>query len=45
MAATALNIAEFDDPQGLVIDQMLEPVVMGPQGVVRLGSALVRKGP
>lgn len=45
MAATALNMAEFDDPQGLVVDQMLEPVVMGPQGVVRLGAALVRRGP
>ncbi len=45
MAATALNMAEFDGTDGLVVDQMLEPVVMGPSGVVRLGAALVRKGP
>ena len=45
MAATALNMAEFEGADGLVIDQMLEPIVMGPSGVVRFGTAIVRKGP
>lgn len=31
MAATALNIEEFDAGDALVVDQMIEPIVMGPE--------------
>ena len=33
MAATALNLAEFGDDVSLVVDQMIEHTVMGPEGI------------
>ena len=35
IAATGLNLAEFDDDESLVVDQMIEPIVMGQKGIVR----------
>ncbi len=43
MAATPLNIKEFGSEDALVVDQMLEPIIMGPEGVVRLGTVTLRK--
>ena len=43
MAATALNIEEFGSDDALVVDQMLEPIVIGPEGVVRTGTVTLRK--
>lgn len=43
MAATALNAADFGPDDDLVVDQMIEPVVMGPQGLVRQGTMMLRK--
>ena len=43
MAATPLNIEEFGSEDALVVDQMLEPVVMGRDGVVRTGTVTLRK--
>ena len=43
MAATPLNIEEFGSEDALVVDQMLEPIVMGPNGVVRAGTVTLRK--
>ena len=43
MAATALNAADFGPDEVLVVDQMLEPIVMGPDGVRRTGSMMLRK--
>ncbi|MCY4467232.1 MAG: hypothetical protein OXC08_00810 [Thiotrichales bacterium] len=43
MAATPLNIDEFSSDDMLVVDQMLEPIVMGPDGVVRTGTVTLKK--
>ena len=43
MAATPLNIEEFRSEDALVVDQMLEPIIMGPDGVVRTGTVTLRK--
>lgn len=43
VAATAVNIDEFEAQDVLVVDQMLEPIIMGPQGVVRTGTVTLRK--
>lgn len=42
-AVTPLNLGDFaaDDP--LVIDQMLEPIIMGNGQLVRAGTAVLRK--
>lgn len=43
MAATALNIADFGPEDDLFVDQMMEPVVMGADGVRRTGTMMLRK--
>jgi alkylation response protein AidB-like acyl-CoA dehydrogenase len=43
MAATALNIEEFDAGDALVVDQMIEPIVMGPEGIIRTGTVTLRR--
>ena len=43
MAVSALNIADFGPDDDLVVDQMVEPVVMGPDGLVRGGTAMLAK--
>ena len=43
MAATPLNVQEFDAGDDLVVDQMLEPIIMGNEGVVRAGTVTLRK--
>ncbi len=43
IAATPLNIEEFGSEDALVVDQMLEPIIMGPDGVVRTGTVMLRK--
>lgn len=43
MAATPLNADEFDSHDVLVVDQMLEPIIMGSEGLVRTGTATLRK--
>tara|TARA_Y100000588_G_scaffold61318_1_gene60558 strand:+ start:1174 stop:1533 length:360 start_codon:yes stop_codon:yes gene_type:complete len=43
MAATPLNIEEFDPNDELIVDQMLEPTIMGPQGVMRSGTVTLRR--
>jgi len=43
MAATPLNIDEFEPQDVLVVDQMLEPIVMGPAGIVKTGTVTLRK--
>ncbi|WP_242343599.1 MULTISPECIES: hypothetical protein [Anaeromyxobacter] len=43
IAATAINAADFGPDDTLVVDQMLEPIIMGPNGVVRTGTVLLRK--
>lgn len=43
IAATALNSADFDAEDTLLIDQTIEPIVMGPNGVRRTGTVMLRK--
>lgn len=40
-AATPLNLDEFERDQPLVVVQMLEPIVMGREGVLRMGTVLL----
>jgi hypothetical protein len=43
MAVSALNIGDFGPHDVLVIDQMVEPVVMGPEVLVRGGTVILAK--
>jgi len=43
MAATPLNIEEFDASETLIVDQMLEPIIMGREGLVKTGTVTLRK--
>ena len=42
-AAMALNIADFGPDDALVVDQMLEPIIMGTDGLLRPGTVTLRK--
>jgi hypothetical protein len=42
-AASALNIGDFHPDDRLVVDQMLEPIVMGADGLKRQGTVRLRK--
>ena len=44
MAATPINIDEFDSKDKLVVDQMLEPIVVGSDGnIIKAGTVVLRK--
>jgi hypothetical protein len=43
MAATALNIADFAPDDVLLVEQMLEPVIMGESGLKRIGTIMLRR--
>jgi hypothetical protein len=43
MAVSALNIGDFGPDDTLAIEQMVEPVVMGPDGLVRGGTVMLAK--
>jgi hypothetical protein len=43
VAATALNVADFSPDDVLVVDQMLEPIIMGTEGLLRPGTVTLRK--
>lgn len=43
MAASALNLAEFGQDDALFVDQMVEPIIMGPTGLKKEGTVMVRK--
>lgn len=42
LPATALNIGDFPPDERLYVDQMLEPVIMGPNGLVKSGTVMLR---
>lgn len=42
-AATALNLGDFAPDDVLLVDQMIEPIIMGPDGLVRGGTVMLRK--
>jgi len=43
MAATPLNIEDFKPEDTLVVDQMIEPIVMGADGVIRTGTVMLKR--
>ena len=43
MAATPLNIEEFDSEDTLVVKQMLEPIIMDKEGLIKTGTVILRK--
>ena len=43
VAATVLNIGDFGPEDTLLIDQMVEPIIMGPKGLMKEGKVLLRK--
>jgi hypothetical protein len=43
VAASALNIDDFAPDDVLEIEQMLKPIVMGSDGLVRPGTVMLRK--
>ena len=43
VAATPLNAGDFAADDALVIDRMLEPVIMGSEGIVRMGTVTLKK--
>lgn len=43
MAATPLNIEDFDSEDALMVDQMIEPIIMGKEGLVKTGTVTLRK--
>ena len=43
MAASALNIGDFEPDDTLLVDQMVEPIIMGPDGLKKQGTVMLRK--
>ena len=42
-AVTAINLDDFQPDDDLEIDQMIEPIVMSNEGVLRAGTVVLRK--
>lgn len=43
VAASALNIEDFGADDVLVVEQMIEPIIMSSEGLVRRGTVMLRK--
>ena len=43
MAASALNVGDFEADEVLLVDQMVEPIIMGSEGLKRPGTVTLRK--
>ena len=43
MAASALNIGDFGPDDKLLVDQMVEPIIMGSEGLKKQGTVMLRK--
>ncbi|WP_223521775.1 hypothetical protein [Pseudomonas sp. GL-B-19] len=43
MAASALNIGDFGPDDQLLVDHMVEPIIMGPEGLRKQGTVMLRK--
>ena len=43
MAASALNIGDFGPDDVLLVDQMIEPIIMGSEGLKKQGTVMLRK--
>ena len=43
LAATPLNIEDFSPEDVLVVEQMVEPIIMGIDSIVRTGTVILKK--
>lgn len=43
MAASALNLGDFGPDDVLIVDQMVEPIIIGPNGLRKQGTVMLRK--
>jgi len=43
IAASALNVGDFGPEDVLFVDQMVEPIIMGPDGLRKQGTVMLRK--
>lgn len=43
MAASAVNIGDFGPDDQLLVDQMIEPIIMGREGLRKQGTVMLRK--
>lgn len=43
MAASPLNIADFAPEDHLIVEQMVEPLIMGEEGIVRTGTVMLKR--
>ena len=43
MAVRAINIDEFEQGENLIVDNMLEPIVLDTQGVVKSGTVILKR--
>jgi len=43
MAASAINIGDFGPEDILLVDQMVEPIIMGAEGLRKQGTVMLRK--
>lgn len=43
MAASAINIGDFGPDDVLLVDQMVEPIIMGAEGLRKQGTMMLRK--
>lgn len=43
IAASAINLEDFNPEDALLIDQMVEPIIMGPDGLRMQGTVMLRK--
>jgi len=43
IAASALNIGDFGPDDSLLIEQMVEPIIMGADGLKKQGTVMLRK--
>ena len=43
MAASALNLGDFGPDDALLVEQMVEPIIMGPDGLKRQGTVMLRR--
>ena len=43
MAASALNLGDFGPHDVLIVEQMVEPIIMGQKGLRKQGTVMLRK--
>ncbi|MDR2459307.1 MAG: hypothetical protein LBE38_00785 [Deltaproteobacteria bacterium] len=43
MPVTPLNLEDFEENDTLIVEQMLEPIIIGKKGIVRPGTIILRK--